>query len=193
MLNTARAPEFLQLLEDRLPPKTFRHVVSVAEYMVTIAEAAGITREQAETAGLMHDYCKAMKGDALLVQAEAYDLEISTLHRERPTLLHGPVAAEECRRDLDVDVDGVYEAIRWHTTGTLGLGPVGIALYVADFSEPFRTMPQAEEARSIVSERGFEAGVRFVVAEKVAHVERKHTLDPATAAFQQWIEGTWKP
>ena len=185
--QTARADEFLALLGERLPDKTLNHSISVAEFMRSFADAAGITDVQATTAGLLHDLCKAMQADELLAGARAYGLELTPLQREKPTLLHGPLAAEECRANLGVEDEEVIEAIRWHTTGRPGWGRVGLALYVADFSERLRTFPEAAEACALLREKGFEAAVRFVADRKLAHVRERFTPDPMSEAFAEWL------
>ena len=186
-LPAARADEYLALLAQRLPGKTLRHCLSVAKHMITFADAAGIDPEQAVTAGLLHDLCKAMQGPDLIRAAEGYEIAVTPLHRKSPTLLHGPVAAEECRRDLGLEDAEVYDAIYWHTTGKADWSRVGLALYVADFSEPLRTMPEAAEARALLAREGFEAALRFVAATKVAYVRERFTLDPDTEAFAEWV------
>lgn len=187
---TARADEFIAVLTRRLSPKTFDHSLSVAHYMVSIAERAGITGEQAATTGLLHDVCKAMSGEALRAAAEKWGIEATDLQREKPKLLHGPVAAEEARREFGVSDPGVYEAIYWHTTGRPGWNPVGLALYVADFAEPLRTMPESAEARALLDREGFGAALRFVTQEKCAYIAHEFTLDPMTEAFGHWVEST---
>ena len=190
---TPRADEFLSILRERLPDKTFKHVNSVAEFMLSITNQAGITDEQAVNAGLLHDLCKAMQGEALLEAAERYGIPVTPYQREKPGLLHGPVAAEECRRGLGVTDPGVYDAIYYHTTGRAGLSNVGLALYLADFAEPLRSRPEADEARRILDEEGFEAAVRYAVETKLGYVARKFKVDPEAAAFARWIEREWRP
>lgn len=179
-----RAEEYLTLLRDRLPDKTFNHVNSVARCMLTFAEEAGVTREQAITAGLLHDSCKAFQREELAQRASAFGI---TEHLDNPNLLHGPVAAAECREVLGIrDVD-VLEAIRYHTTGHAGWSNVGNALYLADFAEPLRTMPQSKIAREMLVTDGFRATLRYVTEEKVAHVRERFTLDSDTQTFADWI------
>jgi len=188
--DAPRGTEFLSIVEDRLPKKIFRHVVSVAELMLSIREEAEITAEQAGGAGLLHDRCKTMKGPVLIEAAESYGIAVDDLQRERPVLLHGPVAAEECRRDLALD-DEVYEAIYWHTTGRAEWNPVGLALYFADFSEPLRVRPEAAAARERLATQGYRSAVKYVVTAKLAHVEKKYTLDPSAIAFRDWVFDSW--
>ena len=89
--------------------------------------------------------------------------------------------------------DDVYEAIFWHTTGRPNWNNVGLALYVADFSEPLRKIPEAVEARKRLQERGFAETVRYVTAQKQAYVARKFSLDPVTKAFGRWVESEFTP
>ena len=181
----ARADEYLFLLGKRLSNKTYAHCVSVARTMLTMAEKVGISPEQAVTAGLLHDLCKAMKPDELAAAAMEYGI---TEDLDRPNLLHGPVAAEECRRTLGVRDEDVLDAIRWHTTGRAGWSRVGQAIYLADFSEPLRTHDGADKARGIFERDGFESALLFVIDEKLAHVKKHHRLHPSSQEFAKWAE-----
>ncbi len=192
-LTAGRAAEFLPVLESRLPPKTLRHVISVAETLLKVRAHAGITEDQAVAAGLLHDLCKPMQGADLLARAREYGIAVSDFLRERPTLLHGPVAAEESKRTLGVDDAEVFDAIYWHTTGRAEWNPTGVALYFADFSEPLRDRPEAKEARKILDREGYESAVRYVVTAKLKYVEQKHGLQSADIAFRDWALAPWGP
>lgn len=184
-----RAEAWLALLATRIAERTQRHVVSVAVSMLGLTEATGMRPDQAVAAGLLHDLCKGMDDAALLEAARRYGLTVTALQHRRPKLLHGPVAAEECRLELGVDDLGVCEAIRWHTTGKPGLGPTGLALYFADYAEPLRTHPQAAVARDLLEKQGFREALRFVAARKLEHVLTRAVVDPMTRAFHEWLEG----
>lgn len=189
VLPTAQADEFIAALRARLPDETVRHSVSVAEMMVSVADAAGIGRDQAVTAGLLHDCCRAMSGAVLLEAAERYGLPISEVQHAKPLLLHGPVAAEEARNIFGVEDEAVYDAIYWHSTGRPGYGKVGLALYFADFAESGRRHAEAEEARAILAARGFSEALLFVSDRKLAYVSTQPLVDPATEDFHAWLEG----
>jgi len=188
LLQTDRAEEFVRLLRKRLRGKTVNHSISAARFMASYATKAGITPDQAVTTGLLHDLCKDMAGDALIAAAEGYGIEVSAIQRLKPKLLHGPVAAEECRRSHLVDDEAVYEAIYWHTTGRPGFGKVGLALYLADFAEPLRKIPEAAEARSMLDAEGFHKALLFASKAKLDHLHTKGVHDPTTGRFQAWLE-----
>lgn len=178
-----RAEEFQELLRSRVSKKTYAHCVSVAKMMLSIAEEGGITAEQAVTAGLLHDLCKAMKPAELIEAATLYGMPADL---GRPNLLHGPVAAEECRRWLGIEDEDVIDAIRCHTTGRADWSRVGQALYIADFSEPLRTHAGVGEAREILHRDGFEAALLFVIDQKLNQVKKRHSLHPNSKDFAKW-------
>jgi predicted HD superfamily hydrolase involved in NAD metabolism len=187
IVQSARAKEFIQLLRDRATDRTMQHCVFTAEYMASLPPEAEITNDEAVAAGLLHDLCKDMDGQKLLGAAGRYGIAISDTQQRSPGLLHGPVAAEECRRNHGIDDERIYEAIYWHTTGRPGLGRLGLALYLADFAEPSRNFPEAAEARRILRVEGFVPALRYVSARKLEHIRKKPHADPLTEAFHVWL------
>ncbi len=179
---------YIAALRQRLPENTLRHTLSVTEYLLEIAEIAGVDPMRAATAGLLHDYSKKLHRHELLELAERYGIEIGDLHRDQAKLLHGPVAAAEVRARFGIEDEEVLDAIRWHTTGKPGLGAIGLALYYADFSEPLRTHPEAAEAREILAQEGYRAALRYVSKTKCEHVETQEVFDPTTRAFDDWLQ-----
>jgi HD superfamily phosphohydrolase YqeK len=161
--------------------------------MSSFADQAGITVEQAVNAGLLHDLCKAMQGPELLEAARRYGIEPSALQRKRPTLLHGAVAAEECRRDLRITDGAVLDAIYWHTTGRPEWSDAGLALYVADFAEPLRLRPEADEARAVLERDGFIPALRYVLRTKLDYVRKHYQPDPMSEAFERWVYERFGP
>ena len=182
-----RAEEFFAIIEDRLKPKTLHHVLGVTELILRVAPGLGISLEDAAAVGLLHDLCKPLKRNEMLAAAEAYGITINETQREKPALLHGPVAAEEARRELNVQSEGVYEAIYYHTTGKPGLGIVGQALYFADFSEPNRTYAGSAEARALLAAEGFPKALLYAADAKLEVVRTKSAIDPMTQAFNDWL------
>jgi HD superfamily phosphohydrolase YqeK len=187
VLELPEARRYRAALEDRLPAKTLRHVESVTTFMASFAPDLGVTPPQIAAAGLLHDYCKPMKPAELLDEARRLGIAMRPAYEEAPGLLHGPVAAALCRQEFAID-DEAYEAIYWHTTGTPGLGRVGLALYVADFAEPLRGRPETAEARRILGDEGFLAALRYVAGVKLRYVRTKAAVDPITEEFAAWVQ-----
>lgn len=163
-------------------------MVSVAETMVSFHKKARIDIVQAVTAGLLHDVCKAVPKDDLREMAVEQGI---TEYLDVPNLLHGPVGAAYCRRELNIMDGDVLDAIRFHTTGRSDWNAVGCALYIADFSEPGRPHPEAAIAREMMDEQGFSQTLHYVVNTKTEHVRNTHTLDPNSEAFSAWIQAEY--
>jgi predicted HD superfamily hydrolase involved in NAD metabolism len=178
----------LRLLRERLPDKTFAHVCSVTDILLDLAPHVDATPEQAAEAGLLHDLCKAFGAAELRAHAESLGLNE---YLDEPNLLHGPAAAAEAEQRLGITDPDVLDAVRWHTTGRPGWSPLGLALYVADFSEPLRKHPQAAVAREKFEQEGFVAALRYVADEKTRRAREKFGASPMNEAFAEWIAQTY--
>jgi len=183
-----RANEFIGLLRERLSDRTYRHCIGTGEFMSKLAPHAGLDREAAVTAGLLHDLCKGLDDATMLAKALEYDISVGETQRHKPGLLHGPVAAEEIRRTLGLEDEDIREAIRWHTTGCPNWCPLGLALYVADFAEKTREHDESAEAREILDKQGFREALLFVSRRKLDYVRKKPHVDSTTEAFHAWLE-----
>lgn len=188
-LSIPRAAEFVARLRERLSENRVRHCISVAETMWVIAGNAGIDPERAALAGLLHDMCKALGPPEMLAAAERYRIAVNDTHRQKPMLLHGHVAAAEAKHELGVAHNDVHEAIAWHVTGRPNVGPLALALYYADFSEPLRTHDEAAIARDIFKREGLRRAVTYVARAKIERLVAKNALvDPHTQDFRNWLE-----
>lgn len=183
-----RAEEYLAYIVGRLPEGTLRHSIRCAEAMLDCCAIARIPEEQGLTAALLHDSAKGMSKKELLAAAQRLNLPLSETQRSQPKLLHGPVAAALCAQELGIDDSAVLEAIAWHTTGKPGLEPVGLALYLCDYTEPMRQFPEAETARALLREEGLVAAVRHAARCKWDYVRDKAAVDPAGEAFREWLD-----
>jgi len=191
--DSPRAKEFVHLLRRRLGEKTVSHSIFTAALMTSFAGQAGVTNDQAVTAGLLHDLYKDADDETMLDLAEEFGLKVNQGQRQYPNLLHGALAAAECGRNLGIQDEAVLEAIEWHTTGRPGLGPVGLALYLADFAEPSRRHPAAAEAREILRKQGYRAALLYASEQKLEHVNSKTYTDPMTVEFHRWLVEFLKP
>ena len=182
-----QSKEYLRRLREQLSDDKVSHSVFTAEYLSFFAESLGIEHDEAVTAGLLHDFCRDLDVNEMLERARQYRLPMSESQMEKPSLLHGPLSAECCRREFEIG-EAVYQAIYWHTTGRPGLEILGQALYVADFAEPTRRFPEAAEARERLRTNGFENALLYVAEMKFAFCQDKKVVDPNTQAFLLWLK-----
>jgi predicted HD superfamily hydrolase involved in NAD metabolism len=177
----------LRLVRESVSQKTAAHCECTAEFMVSFAAEAGITEQHARVAGLLHDLRKDMDHHALLHAAETYGIAPNDVQLRHPGLLHGPVAAELCRREFKLGDEGVLDAIYWHTTGRPGWNNLGLALYFADYAEPLRMFPEAVNARDMLARKGFWPALHYAADAKLEYIQTRKNMDPITTEFHEWL------
>ncbi|RDI94517.1 HD domain-containing protein [Meiothermus sp. QL-1] len=163
-------------MQARVTPERFAHILRVAELAAEIARANGLDAEKAYLAGLLHDAARDMSPEELL-QLAPPEHEIE---RQHPLALHGR-AARRMAEAWGLEDPEVLEAIEGHVYGVDPRHGIGMALYVADVSEPGRGVNHEIRAQAL---RGhlLEA-YREAVACKVQYLSRKGIeLHPRTRA-----------
>jgi predicted HD superfamily hydrolase involved in NAD metabolism len=185
LLKTADA-----FARKRLSEKRYDHTIRVADTAERLARVHGLDPDRTRLAALLHDAARETEPDEFLRLAKAWGLPVGEPERQSPKLLHAPVAAELARRELGVEDEEVLEAIRAHTVGQPGMGPLALALYVADKIEPARDYPSVERLRKLASEDLREAATE-ALRRVVAHNEvRDRPIHPSSRAMLEWLEET---
>ena len=183
LLETADA-----FARERLSQKRYGHTLRVADVAEHLARIHGLDPRRARFAGLMHDAARETGPEEFLRLAAERDLPVGEIEQESPKLLHGPVAAELARRELGVQDEEVLEAIRAHTTGRPGMGPLALVLYVADKIEPARDYPSVARLREL-SERNLWAATTEALRRAISYNEKRgKKTHPSSRATLEWLE-----
>jgi nicotinate-nucleotide adenylyltransferase len=119
-------------------PSRFLHSRSCALLSWDLCRRFGLDPHAGYLAGLAHDMGKAFSEEELLELAGKDGEGFSKTERERPSLLHGRAAAVLLRDRFGIHNEAVLEAVRYHTTGREGMGPLAKVVYVADKIEVSR-------------------------------------------------------
>jgi predicted HD superfamily hydrolase involved in NAD metabolism len=173
---------------SRLSERRFGHTLRVADTAADLARVHGLDEGLARLSALIHDAARETGPEEFLRLAEEWDLPVGEPERQSPKLLHGPVAAELARRELGVDDGEVLEAVRAHTTGKPGMGPLALALYVADKIEPAREYPSVERLRRLAQE-DLRVAATESLRRAIAHNEgRGKAIHPASLETLEWLE-----
>jgi len=112
-----------------------------------------------------HDVVRHLSDAEWLERAAAYGIEPDEVERAAPVLLHGPVGAEELRRNLGVSDTRVLHAVWWHTPGHPDYTPEAWAMFIADKVEPKKAKrwKALQKVRRMALEDGLEAAaLRYV-------------------------------
>jgi predicted HD superfamily hydrolase involved in NAD metabolism len=181
----ARAEAFAS---SRLSRERYEHTLRVADTAEDLALAHGLEADRVRLAALLHDTAREIRREEFLKLAEEWYLQVGDAERQSPKLLHGPVAAELARRELGVDDEEVLRAVRAHTTGRPGMGPLALVLYVADKIEPARDYPSVGRLRTLARE-DLNAAAKESLRRAIAHnEERGKATHPASLAMLDWLE-----
>lgn len=173
---------------SRLSMERYAHTLRVADTAEELARAHHLDENRARLAALLHDAARETGPEEYLRLADKWEIPVGEPERQSPKLLHGPVAAELARRELGIEDGEVLEAIRAHTTGKPGMGPIALVLFVADKIEPARDYPSVGRLRELAREDLHGAAAESL-RRAIAHNEvRGRDTHPASLKTLEWLE-----
>lgn len=168
-------------LEHDLDSKRYEHTLGVAYTAACLAMRYGYDMEKAYITGLLHDCAKCMSNKDKLEYCEKYDIPVTKVEHENPSLLHAKVGAEMSRRKYDIKDSEIYQAIMYHTTGHPQMTLLDKIIYISDYMEPHR-----DEAPNLDSVRkqafiDINATLLTILKDSVTYLEKSDkTVDPMT-------------
>ena len=144
-------PDAIEARLRRLPSGLRDHTERAREVARDLAERHGVDPDLADLGVAAHDLARALKSDALLQEARRHRLRLHPVERHNPILAHGAVAARWLEREDGITDRRVLEAVRCHTTGRRGMGPVAKVVFLADKLDPQKVsrFPYLDEIRSL--------------------------------------------
>lgn len=145
--------EIRRRIQSELSPQRSAHVERVVETALAIAEGrAEQQRQRIALAAWSHDLCREWQRETLCEEVDRANFPLTETELQVPVMCHGPAAATVLLRDYGIRDREVLEAVRWHTTGKGGLGPVAKILYAADYLEPGRRYTSEEFRRNALGD-----------------------------------------
>lgn len=147
-------------------PRRWEHIQRVADLAREIAKAAGADPERAYLAGLLHDVARELPEEELLRRCSPQD----EVERSHPRALHG-CAGRQIAAEWGVTDPEVLEAIEGHVWGVAPENRIGMAVYVADTSEPGRGVN--DDVREMALAGELEKAYAAAVGRKVDYLRAK--------------------
>lgn len=146
MLDALRAE-----LESSMSPKRFRHTAEVEKMAARLG--ALYTPDQImqlRAAALLHDITKEFSLQTQLQILREFGIIIQYSDEISPKTLHARTAALLIPVRYPAFADPiVIEAVRWHTTGRVGMSVFEKLIYLADYIDMSRTFPDCVELREM--------------------------------------------
>jgi predicted HD superfamily hydrolase involved in NAD metabolism len=179
-----------RLVARRLSPELEAHCRGVADTARDLAARWGADPEQAEVAGLLHDYCRELPRQEVLDLARKHGLEVGPLEADYPVqLLHGPLAARVLSRSSPAPTTEALDAIERHTVGGAAMSILARCLFVADAVAPGRTYAGVEELRRQAG-LSLDDALRRIVRRDIERLERRgRAVHPAMRALDEELNG----
>ena len=124
-----------------LSERRCRHTLEVEKMAARLGEIycfADVLKLRA--AALLHDLTKELDTEAQIALCEHFDLSVSEADRLSPKTFHAKTAAALIGEEYPAyAAPTVVEAVRWHTTGRVGMTLTEQLLYLADYIDMSRT------------------------------------------------------
>lgn len=169
---------YIECIRRKLSPERFAHSMGVEKTALAMAHRYGVDLMQTSTAALLHDYAKELPKQQLLELAEQYGIEIDSVYRRSPGLLHGPVAAHLVREEFGIADELVLKAIQNHTVGAKGMSDLEKIIYLADILEETRDFCGIDIIRRATRHR-LDAGMLVALTHTVSYtMERGLAVHP---------------
>ncbi len=156
---------------------------------VVLAHHWGVDVDKCLLAALLHDVAKPFPKSQ---QAELLEncriVQVTDEDRSYPSIWHGMIAAQEGMDRWGVTDDDILDAVIHHSTGRKDLSPVGMVLYIADFTEPSRNWDGVEQIRADILTKPIREAAREVAQRKLVRLQEKgREAHPHTRAMADWL------
>ncbi|WP_019154590.1 bis(5'-nucleosyl)-tetraphosphatase (symmetrical) YqeK [Robertmurraya massiliosenegalensis] len=143
--------EALAIVKPHLTDHRYEHTIGVMETAILLARKYGAEEQKAESAAIFHDYAKFRPKDEMkqIIIEEKMSPELLQYNSE---LWHAPVGAFLVKKEVGITDIDVLDAIKYHTSGRVGMTLLEKVIYLADYIEPGRRFPGVEEVRELAKD-----------------------------------------
>ncbi|AOZ91769.1 bis(5'-nucleosyl)-tetraphosphatase (symmetrical) YqeK [Paenibacillus crassostreae] len=171
--------ELIEAVSAQMPAKRWQHTQGVMESAVKLAEQYGADPEKADLAAILHDVAKYWPIEKLKDVLEEHQSS-SELLLYNKQLWHAEVGAIVANHDYGITDLEVLDAIRYHTSGRIGMTLLDKVVCLADYIEPGRDFPGVNNIRKLANdslEEGLLAGLDSTIS---LLVSRREIIFPLT-------------
>ncbi|MCX7570461.1 bis(5'-nucleosyl)-tetraphosphatase (symmetrical) YqeK [Tumebacillus sp. DT12] len=176
-----------ELVRQAISPARFCHVEGVVQTADELARRFGVDPDQARQAAWAHDYAREWPVDRWYEVAKERGVDEQFFAVAE--LLHGHIAAAMLPELFGIDNEDVANAVRYHTSGRVGMSALEKVVCLADYIEPGRTFPAVEDLRKLAEQdldlalaSAFDNTIRFLL-------DRQKPIFPLTVLARNHL---WK-
>ena len=170
--------EMLTKLKATQHERRFNHTLGVVSEAERLAPKFGVDVQKAKLTALLHDCAKNLDeatGENFFVLCQKYGVKLDECAKNESALVHAFLGAAVAYKEYGIEDNEILEAIYYHTTARANMTPLEKLIYIADMTEPGRTIEQAKEIRRLVEDNIDEALI-YAIGCSIKHVIKKGTL-----------------
>lgn len=171
--------EALELVKEQLTEHRYQHTLGVMETAILLARQYGADEQKAELAAIFHDYAKFRPKDEMraIIADQGFPQDLLEFNAE---LWHAPVGAYLVEKEAGITDGEILAAIRYHTSGRIGMTLLEKIIYLADYIEPGRHFPGVDEVRAMAKENLDQALIKAVQNTILFLLKKNQTVYPDT-------------
>lgn len=136
-------------LKESLSPYRFLHSVNVMDMSVKLAIQYKEDLEKAAVAGLLHDCAREIRDEDVFQLCKQFGINVSYVESLQPVLLHGPIGSVIAKNKYEIIDNSILSAIHYHTTGHENMDILEKIVFIADYIEPNRDLPEIDSIREL--------------------------------------------
>ncbi|WP_019636721.1 bis(5'-nucleosyl)-tetraphosphatase (symmetrical) YqeK [Paenibacillus fonticola] len=171
--------ELITAVSGQMPERRWGHTLGVMESAVMLADRFGEDAHRADLAALLHDVAKFWPIEQQEAVIRDHGLNAELLDYDKQ-LLHAEVGAFVAQKDYGVEDAGVLDAIRYHTSGRIGMTKLDKIICLADYIEPGRDFPGVNRIRELAGHSLEEALVAGLDSTISFLIEKRKRIFPLT-------------
>lgn len=166
-------------VKEQLTEHRYNHTIGVMETAISLAKKYGANEKKAELAAIFHDYAKFRPKEEMkqIIIDQKMDAKLLQFNSE---LWHAPVGAFLVHKEAEIEDEEILDAIRFHTSGRVGMTLLEKIIYLADYIEPGRHFPGVEEVRELAAQSLDDALIKSISNTIIFLMKKGQPVFPAT-------------
>jgi predicted HD superfamily hydrolase involved in NAD metabolism len=162
----------LSLVKSQMTEHRYQHTLGVVETSIKLANQYGADPLKAEFAAIFHDYAKFRPKDEMkqIILSQGMSKDLLEYNEE---LWHAPVGAYLVEKEAGITDREILDAIKYHTSGRIGMTLLEKIVFLADYIEPGRHFPGVDEVRE-VAEKELDTAVFLSVRNTILFLMKKN-------------------
>ncbi|KKO51260.1 bis(5'-nucleosyl)-tetraphosphatase (symmetrical) YqeK [Paenibacillus sp. DMB20] len=164
--------QLIEAVSSQMPEKRWIHTQGVMDAAVKLAKQYGADPVKADLAAILHDVAKYWPVQRLRDVLSENRLNDELLQHEKQ-LWHAEVGAFVAEKDYGITDPEILDAIRFHTSGRVGMTLLDKVVCLADYIEPGRDFPGVHNIRELANHSldkalaaGFDSTISFLVSRR---------------------------